>query len=115
MDKTELITPRPAPISCPFESALEGTAKKCRNNSYVPSIKCTSISSPVSSRKAMLQDRANDLGDQCHVMAHSKSTLQLRASCVVELIHSVLRVCHPGKESLRRTMLSRVGRTYRDN
>src|SRR6266478_1936645 len=77
MDKTELITPRTAPISCPFESAVEGTAKKCRNNSYVPSIKCTSISSPVSSRKAMLQDRANDLGDQCHVMAHSKSTLQL--------------------------------------
>src|SRR5216683_3322544 len=79
-----------APISCPFESAVEGTAKKCRNNSYVPSIKCTSISSPVSSRKAMLQDRANDLGDHCHVMAHSKSPLQLRASCVLELIHSVL-------------------------
>src|ERR1700687_1040215 len=41
MDKTEVRTPRTAPISCPFESAVEGTAKKWRNNSYVPSIKCT--------------------------------------------------------------------------
>src|SRR5258708_34475434 len=46
MDKTEVRTTRTAPISCPFESAVEGTAKKCRNNSYVPSIKCTSMLSP---------------------------------------------------------------------
>src|SRR5579859_2808064 len=30
-----------------LESAAEGTAKKCRNNSYVPSIKCTSMWSPI--------------------------------------------------------------------
>ncbi len=33
-----------APISWPFVSAAVGTAKKCRNSSYVPSIKCTSMS-----------------------------------------------------------------------
>src|ERR1700683_404076 len=43
MDNTELSTPRTAPTSCPFTSAAAGTAKKCRNSSYVPSIKCTSM------------------------------------------------------------------------
>src|SRR5882724_12726897 len=47
IEKTEVRTPRTAPISCPSESAVEGTAKKWRNNSYVPSIKCTSMWSPI--------------------------------------------------------------------
>src|SRR6266516_1062776 len=47
MDTAEVRTPRTAPISCPFESVVEGTAKKWRNNSYVPSIKCTSMCSPI--------------------------------------------------------------------
>src|SRR5689334_20731081 len=48
MDTTEVRTPRTAPISCPFASVVVGTAKKWRNNSYVPSIKCTSMWSPTS-------------------------------------------------------------------
>src|SRR5215471_4573159 len=41
MDKTEVRTPRTAPISWPLRSGAAGTPKKCRNNSYVPSIRCT--------------------------------------------------------------------------
>src|SRR5580700_12259058 len=43
MDRTEVRTPRTAPISWPFASFAAGTAKKCRNNSYVPSIRYTSM------------------------------------------------------------------------
>src|SRR5882762_6578226 len=43
MERTDVRTPRTAPTSWPFTSAEAGTAKKCRNNSYVPSIRWTSI------------------------------------------------------------------------
>src|SRR5258705_4239038 len=43
MERTDVSTPRTAPTSWPFTSAEEGTAKKCRNNSYVPSIRWTFI------------------------------------------------------------------------
>src|SRR5713101_2673523 len=67
MDKTEVRTPRTAPISCPFESVVEGTAKKWRNNSYVPSIKCTSMWSPISFSASDVIRSGYEFGDRSHV------------------------------------------------
>src|SRR4030095_16334156 len=67
MDKTEVRTPRTAPISCPFASVVEGTAKKWRNNSYVPSIKCTSMWSPISFSESDVIRSGYEFGDRSHV------------------------------------------------
>src|ERR1700751_1805852 len=67
MDKTEVRTPRTAPISCPFESVVEGTAKKWRNNSYVPSIKCTSMWSPIGFSESDVIRSGFEFGDHLHV------------------------------------------------
>src|ERR1700693_3830353 len=64
MDTTEVRTPRTAPISCPFESVVEGTAKKWRNNSYVPSIKCTSMWSPISFSEIDVIRSGYEFGDR---------------------------------------------------
>src|SRR5580700_9498765 len=67
MDKTEVRTPRTAPISCPFESVVEGTAKKWRNNSYVPSIKCTFMWSPISLSVGDVIRSGYEFGDRSHI------------------------------------------------
>src|SRR4029077_6559019 len=64
MDKTEVRTPRTAPISCPFESVMEGTAKKWRTNSYIPSIKCTSMWSPSSFSESDVIRSGYEFGDR---------------------------------------------------
>jgi ligand-binding sensor domain-containing protein len=48
----------------PFESVLEGTAKKWRNNSYVPSIKCTSMWSPTSFSEIDVIRSGYEFGDR---------------------------------------------------
>src|SRR6476661_10121535 len=70
MDKTEVRTPLTAPISCPFESVVEGTAKKWRNNSYVPSIKCTSMWSPISFSESDVIRSGYEFGDCSQILTN---------------------------------------------
>src|SRR4029077_17312448 len=65
MERTEVRTPRTAPISWPFASCAAGTAKKYRNNSYVPSIRYTSMRVP----SALASDVIRTPG---HVLTHDE-------------------------------------------